>query len=75
MKDLITISLHLKFAKLPNEKSSLVREKVKHWLSDSMISHTSKKWLSIQITFIFSTNISLLPLSYKTWIDSNSEYI
>lgn len=57
MKDLITISLHVKFAKLPNEKSSLVREKVKHWLSDSMISHTSKKWLSIQITHSYSARI------------------
>lgn len=74
MKDLITISLHVKFSKLPNEKNSLVRGKVKHWLSDSaMISQTSKKWLSIQITHSYSAR--KLPLSYKTWIDSNSEYI
>lgn len=54
MKALITISLHVISAIPPEEKSSLVWKNVQHLLRDTMISHTSKKWLSIGITHSYS---------------------
>lgn len=63
MKVLITISLDVNLQSPQKRKAALLGKKSEA-LAGSSISHTSKKWLSMRITFIFSMKASLLPLNY-----------